>query len=88
MHHVQLSPEAIVKEVEPLGRVNTQESGYILVVGQRGGQSHQPHILLGGLYVTNSPEQIVDNEVKTRIYTQLSTCNKLYNLTSHPFLYI
>ena len=42
-------PEAVVEEEQPLGGVDPQEGGHVLVVGQRGRQSHQPDHVLGCL---------------------------------------
>ena len=48
--------EAVVEEVQALGRVHSEEGGYVLIVRQRGTEAHQPHILLGCLYVADCPE--------------------------------
>lgn len=45
--------ETVVKEEETLSGVNSQESGDIIKVGQRGAQSNQSHVLLCRLYVSN-----------------------------------
>lgn len=44
------APERVVEVEEALLRLDAQEGGHVLKVGQRGRQAHQPHHLLGGLW--------------------------------------
>mmetsp|Transcript_8552 Transcript_8552/g.20310 ORF Transcript_8552/g.20310 Transcript_8552/m.20310 type:complete len:405 (+) Transcript_8552:1211-2425(+) len=46
-------PVVVSKVVQALLRIDAQKDCYILVVGQRGGQSHQSNMLLGGLDLPN-----------------------------------
>eukprot|EP00959_Pyramimonas_sp_CCMP1952_P223301 4668183-Pyramimonas_sp.AAC.1 len=45
--------ERVVKHKQPLRGVHAHEGGHVLKVGQRGGQPHQPHHLLGRLNLTH-----------------------------------
>lgn len=45
--------EAIVEKVQALGRVDAQEGGHILIVGQRGRQTDQANHLLRAFDLTH-----------------------------------
>lgn len=45
----------VVKVEEPLGGIHAQAGGHVLIVGQRGAQADQTHVLLGQLYVADGP---------------------------------
>ena len=47
--------EAVVKVEQPGLGVDPQEHSHVLVVGQSGGEPHQPDLLLGGLDVPDAP---------------------------------
>lgn len=46
---LQVGP--VVKVEEAFGRIHSQAGGHVLVVGQRGAEADQTHILLGQLHV-------------------------------------
>lgn len=45
--------KTVVKKVEPLSGVDTEEGSHILVVGEGGAEPHQSHVFLGGLNVSD-----------------------------------
>lgn len=56
-HRVTLVPipTPVVEVEEALGRVDAQESGHILIVGEGGTKPNEPDVLLGHLNVSDGP---------------------------------
>lgn len=48
-------PTPVVEVEEALGRVDAQEGGHILIVGEGGTKPDEPDILLGHLNVSDGP---------------------------------
>ena len=63
--------EAVVKEVEPLGGVDAEEGGHVLVVREGGTEAHQPHVLLGGL-------DVPDGSVRQPLISTSSICYRYH----------
>lgn len=45
--------EPVVKVEEALGGIHAQAGGHVLVIGQRGAEADQTHVLLGQLHVAD-----------------------------------
>lgn len=45
----------VVEVEESLCRVNAQAGRYVLIVGQRGTETDQTHVLLGQLHIADGP---------------------------------
>lgn len=50
---LQVGP--VVKVEEALGGIHAQAGGHVLVVGQRGAEADQSHVLLSQLHIPDGP---------------------------------